>query len=93
MLAVCGVQCTSCTECDLVLVACITNAAPILTELNRNICMAEHMALGVAMNKCKVSNLKSFSIMDCTITCMSGGGKQIGQLIANVSVLDVGHKN
>ena len=32
MLAVCFVQCTSCTECDLVLVACITDAAPILTE-------------------------------------------------------------
>ena len=32
MLAVCAVQCTSCTECDLVLVACITDAAPILKE-------------------------------------------------------------
>ena len=32
MVAVCGVQCTSCTECDLVLVVCITDAAPILTE-------------------------------------------------------------
>ena len=32
VLAVGGVQCTSCTECDVVLVACITDAAPILTE-------------------------------------------------------------
>ena len=32
MLAVCVVQCTSCAECEVVLVACATDAAPILKE-------------------------------------------------------------
>ena len=32
MLVVCVVQCTSCAECEEVLVACATNAAPILKE-------------------------------------------------------------
>ena len=45
MLAVCVVQCTSCTECELVQVVCTTDAAPIYIERMR-ICMAEHMALG-----------------------------------------------
>ena len=46
VLAVCVVQCTSCTECELVQVVCTTDAAPIYIERMR-ICMAEHMALGV----------------------------------------------
>ena len=29
VLAVCVVQCTSCTECELVQVVCTTDAAPI----------------------------------------------------------------
>ena len=47
VLAVCIVQCTSCTECELVQVVllCTTDAAPIYIERLR-ICMAEHMALG-----------------------------------------------
>ena len=45
VLAVCVVQCTSCTECELVQVVCTTDAAPIYIERMR-ICMAEHMALG-----------------------------------------------
>ena len=45
VLAVFVVQCTSCTECELV---CTTDAAPIYIERMR-ICMAEHMALGVTV--------------------------------------------
>ena len=45
VLAVCVVQCTSCTECELLQVVCTTDAAPIYIERMR-ICMAEHMALG-----------------------------------------------
>ena len=46
VLAVCVVQCTSCTECELVQVVCTMDAAPIYIERMRT-CMAEHMALGV----------------------------------------------
>ena len=70
VLAVCVVQCTSCTECELVQVVCTTDAAPIYIERMR-ICMAEHMALeaedisasaGVPaykkMKKCPTSEMK-----------------------------------
>ena len=33
VLAVCVVQCTSCTECELVQVVCTTDAAPIYIAL------------------------------------------------------------
>ena len=51
VLAVCVVQCTSCTECELVQVVCTTDAAPIYIERMR-ICMAEHMAMGVSTTIC-----------------------------------------
>ena len=53
MLAVCGVQCTSCTECDLELVASITNAAPILTD-REYMHGGVYMALGVCISTISV---------------------------------------
>ena len=45
VLAVCVVQCTSCTECELVQVVCTTDAAPVYIERMR-ICMAGAYGVG-----------------------------------------------
>ena len=66
VLAVCVVQCTSCTECELVQVVCTTDAAPIYIERMR-ICMAEHMALGATIFVYLI-NGDAFPIY---VTCMS----------------------
>ena len=79
MLAVCVVQCTLCTECELVQVVCTTDAAPIYIERTR-ICMAEHMALGdkcsslsnhhLPINKPSICSIMT-SVMDSVSTFSS----------------------
>ena len=69
MLAVCVVQRTSCTKCEVVQVVCTTDAAPIYIERMR-ICIAEHMALGAAFDLFLISYpalLTTYTPIDLTL--------------------------